>query len=188
MSSLLKTVFVSLSMVLGCSGSVPQKQSTPTNKTEAAWSPEVDGLSLRLELPTAHPGETIQATLKMRNSGKTTRRVYMIQNEVFRSFQSSLLLPKQLLEVSPPHGIVITEADFPEIPAGGEVSFTQSLAVPSSTSIGEHPVTWEYENKIEQWKGGAQTLDGATKSLFGGGKIPGIWLGELSTQAVLLVK
>lgn len=179
------SMFARLASLAVSSASTRQKVEPMTKN---AWSQELDGLSIRVELPPASPGETIQAKLWFKNSGAQPRHVCLIRGDFFRGFQSKLSLPGQLRAPSPPHGIVVTEKDFPEIAAGAEVSFSQSFAVPKDTTVGEHLVTWEYSNKIDQWKGGAQTLDGPTLSLFGGGKIPGIWLGKLSTEATLLVR
>jgi hypothetical protein len=179
----MKKLFAALLFFAAC-----PKQEPMTPPTNAVWSSVVDDLQGRIEVPEAKPGETIDVKLWFKNTGAQPRRIYLIQNSFFRSFQSTLTLPKQMPPISPPHGYVVTEKDFPEIKAGEEVSFAQPYTVEQNTPPGEHLLTWEYSNKIDEWKGGAQTLDGPTKSLFGGGKIPGIWLGELSVQATLIVK
>jgi hypothetical protein len=45
-------------------------------------------------------------------------------------------------------------------------------------------VYWRYNNTLTSWKGNMETLDGKTKALFNGNKIPYIWTGniESSTQ------
>jgi hypothetical protein len=44
-------------------------------------------------------------------------------------------------------------------------------------------------NVYGEWKGGVETLDGQTKSLFGDEEIPYIWLGEIeSTIAIEIIK
>ncbi|MFV8756720.1 hypothetical protein ACNOYE_39755 [Nannocystaceae bacterium ST9] len=45
-----------------------------------------------------------------------------------------------------------------------------------------------YENAIESWPGGAQTLYGVTEPLFGGKPIPGIWRGEIEATFTVLVE
>jgi hypothetical protein len=42
-----------------------------------------------------------------------------------------------------------------------------------------------YENKQRKFPGGANTLDGVTKPLFGGKDVEDLWVGSLSTRAKL---
>ena len=44
-----------------------------------------------------------------------------------------------------------------------------------------------YENKQRRFEGGAQTLDGPTKPLFGGSDVEDLWVGSLSTRRPIRV-
>lgn len=164
---------------------------TPT----LAWSAPLDGLSIALELPPGRqpPGGALTATLHVKNVGAEPRRIYLLEPERFRSFQSRFAVrtadgtPVMATPGSPPHGYLPRESDFPLIGPGEERRFSQTLPLhdPALAAGGRVTVTWTYENAITAWQGGIQTLDGPTQPLFGGGPIPGIWVGELSVSAVL---
>lgn len=166
----------------------PSDDATP-------WSPVVDGLQIRAIPPStpATPGSTIAVTLELRNTSKELRRIYLLQSEPFRAMQSTFFLalpePSELsMQPEPrPHGIVVTETDFHELPPGEIKRFTQSLRLPVDLPAGTLAVRWQYENHVTEWKGGVQTLDGPTKALFGGGPIPGIWVGEIEAPLQLAV-
>jgi len=156
----------------------------------------VSGLAIALELPaSARAGEAVTARLHLRNTGAAPLRIYFLEPEVFRSFQSALLVRDAAgtvvgaPEVSPPHGYLPRESDFPSIAAGDTKTFTQTLSLESRALAagGSFTVEWTYSNTINEWKGGAQTLDGPTEPLFGGGPIPNIWTGRVVTSAPLVV-
>jgi hypothetical protein len=176
--------------ILGCS-SAPARQVGGDGAT-ARWSEEQDGLQIRLELPASAQriGTTVQARLHV------PIRLYFIVEEPFRGFQSRLAIlrpdTRERLSVQPeplPHGYVVTERDFPLLEPGATRAFAQSLDLPASAlgSGGSFVVEWTYENEIERWTGGVQTLDGPTQELFGGERIPHIWTGRLAVTADLLV-
>jgi hypothetical protein len=154
------------------------------------------GLSVRLEVP---PGPyaadaTIEFGLEFRNDGKDELRIYLIDAPIFRALQSDLAIygtDDNFLGSQPephPHGYIVSERDFPVIGPGATRRFGQPLRItPNLRDTGPLQVRWKYRNKIESWPGGVQTLDGATKPLFGGGRIPGIWLGEFTVAAPLPV-
>lgn len=139
----------------------------------------VSGLSIGLELDGGAP-----ARLHFRNAGSEPIRIYFLAPEVFRSFQSSLRVRDAsgkvvgFTDASPPHGYLPQESDFPLIAPGATTTFTQK--VPAMSAGGT--VEWTYSNSITEWKGGAQTLDGPTRPLFGGGPIPHIWTGKVVTS------
>lgn len=162
---------------------------------EHGWSEVVEGLQIRAELPPGphHAGDSLLVTLHFRNVGSEPRRIYLLQSEPFRAMQSSFSLlrgegPPDIQPEPRPHGVVVGEHDFPELPAKGARSFTQTLVLPRDLSPGPLGVEWTYENRIERWQGGVQTLDGPTQALFGGERIPGIWLGELSVRFEVVVE
>jgi hypothetical protein len=180
----------------------------------SSWA-QANGLEVQLELPKkpvsgvsgGRPSPAV-ATLRFRNASQQPLRFYLIDSEPFRSFQSRLAVFEQggggFITMQPdprPHGYVVTEKDFHLLGPGEEKTFTQSLYVarvaPGGQSVrrlegfekgGAFRVRWTYENSVTQWKGGAMTLDGMTKALFGGGPIPHIWTGKVEAEAVLHVE
>lgn len=156
----------------------------------------VSGLAGAVELPaSARAGSSLTATLHVRNTSSAPLRIYLLEPEVFRSFQSTLYVRDAAGKVvgapavSPPHGYLPRESDFPLIAAGETKTFTQTLALDDAAFAagGSFTVEWTYSNTITEWKGGAQTLDGPTQPLFGGGPIPYIWTGKLTASAALVV-
>lgn len=158
------------------------------------WMGAGNGLSIRLDVPPGpyKVGATLELGLEFRNDGADDRRIYLIHNPVFRALQSDLTIFSggKFLASQPdphPHGYVVSERDFPAIPAGTTRRFTQPLVLDAGElgSVGEIEVRWTYKNAIESWAGGVRTLDGPTRPLFGGKPIPGIWVGEVKTAATL---
>ena len=139
--------------------------------------------------------------LHSRNTSKDPVRIYLPQAEPFRAGISTIVMicgDGVLVVPEPhPHGYQVTEVDFPLLSPGEEKTFEQSFSldpmVPgpgmrTERRNGFEPgkrvrVRWTYENAIQKWEGGAQTLDGPTKTLFGGKDIPHIWLGKLSVDS-----
>lgn len=168
--------------------------ATPPPAGDPAWVDAGGGLSVRLDVPPGpHKlGATVELGLEFRNEGQDDIRVYLIQTPIFRALQSDLAVYAggKFLGSQPdphPHGYVVTERDFPAIPPGTTQRFTQPLHLDPAQlgAATEVEVKWTYQNKVESWAGGVQTLDGPTKSLFGGARIPGIWLGEVKATALL---
>ena len=135
--------------------------------------------------------------LVFKNVSNNPIRIYLINTEFFRSFQSYFFLlyngkVKMLSNISPPHGYVVTESDFHLINSNSEIIFKQTLLIDEvglETDIHDFYLQWIYENKISQWEGGIETLDGPTKRLFNGKEIPYIWRGEIeSTIQIEIVK
>lgn len=186
----------------------PQTQPQPPAKTDAStptpptkdpadpsWVDAGGGLSIRLGLPPGpyKLGDTIDIGLEFRNDAHDELRIYLVQTPVFRALQSDLALftaDGKFLDSQPephPHGYVVSERDFPAIPPGTTRRFSQPLVL-DREKIGaatDLQLRWTYRNSVESWAGGVQTLDGPTKPLFGGGPIPGIWLGEIKASAAL---
>jgi hypothetical protein len=182
--------------------------------TTSSWA-HASGLEVQLEMP-AKPVSGVSGdrplpvatTLRFRNASSQPLRFYLIESEPFRSFQSRLAVFEpgggDFLTMQPeprPHGYVVTEKDFHLLAPGEAKTFKQSLYVarvaPGGRSVvpltgfergGTFRVRWTYQNSVTQWKGGAMTLDGTTKQLFGGGPIPHIWTGKVETEAMLHVK
>ena len=157
-----------------------------------SYATPVAGLAIALEVPdSARAGDTATARLHLRNTTGSPVRVYFLAPEFFRSFQSSLYVRDAsgklagVPEVSPPHGYLPKESDFPLLAAGETKTFTQSFKVPAAP--GTYTVEWTYSNTVTEWKGGAQTLDGPMPTLLGGGPIPYIWTGKIVTSATLVV-
>lgn len=140
--------------------------------------------------------------LHFKNTTKEPIRIYLPQSDAFRANISSIVMTgggTPLFIPEPrPHGYKVSEADFPLIAPGAEVSFTQSFSLDPMTPGGGNStarrkgfeagtplkVSWEYENTMVRWTGGVQTLDGPTATLFDGKDIPHIWTGKVSTSAV----
>jgi hypothetical protein len=168
-----------------------------TMKPEASeWSALVRGLRARLGLPAGpqRAGAPVTARLWFKNDGAEKARIYLIRSEAFRFPQSTLELPDRSTSGGPapmppprPHGYVVTEKDFHLIEPGAEARFEQTLATRGLKS-GKHRVVWSYSNSITKWAGGAQTLDGPTKRLFGGKEIPFIWTGTVKAESVLEIE
>lgn len=149
-----------------------------------------DTLELRLttDKPAYKIGDTLTADLRFKNNGTDEACVYLVMSEMFRCGQSELVLasksvakPVALFSPPPyPHGYVVTETDFHFIRPGEERRFEQTLFIDPEriTEAGKYTLEWTYENRIDSWPGGIETLDGPTNELFDGKKIPGIWLGK----------
>ena len=181
-------------VLCACSSASPSPQGHGVSVPR--FGAAVSGLATALELPaSARAGDSVVARLDVRNTGTTPLRIYLLEPEAFRSFQSALYLfdPTGKMvgapEVSPPHGYLPRESDFPVIAPGQTRTFTQTLSLdaPALAAGGTFTVQWTYSNSVTQWKGGTQTLDGPTKPLFGGGPIPYIWTGEVIASAPLVV-
>jgi len=150
---------------------------------------EISGLKtcIRIANQKIKLDEEFEVDLIFRNTSKHPIRIYLIDNDFFRSFQSYFYLldngkHKFLTEISPPHGYVVTEKDFHLIEPNCEIHFEQTLSIASAgieTKLHKAHLKWIYENKISKWEGGIQTLDGPTKKIFNGKKIPHIWRGKV---------
>ena len=165
---------------------------------EPSWSEVRRGLRIGLELPPQTPtlGETLEATLTFRSDSDDPIRVYLLESDAFRSFQSRFTLRHRgtgdIVSVQPeplPHGYVVSENDFPLIAPKTTRAFTQRLDLcADALEAGErYLIEWTYENEIETWLGGAKTLDGPTSELFDGERIPYIWTGTLSNTSAVAV-
>ena len=174
----------------------PPVTAPTTADPDAGFTDVGGGLAVRLVLPPGphNHGSTIELTLEFRNISQDDLRIYLVDPPIFRALQSDLaiLAPDgKLLDRQPephPHGYVVSERDFPPLAPGVTRRFTQPLFLDpklADASPGDLQVRWTYRNKIESWAGGTETLDGPTKTLFGGGRIPGIWLGELTLTVPL---
>jgi hypothetical protein len=154
---------------------------------------EAGGLRIKLELPAvvANSPRSIAATLSFENRSKKPIRILLVKPEVFRLFNSSLRVwnGKAMVSLQPephPHGHMLDEDDFAVIPAGETKTFAQTLYLKDRfTAPGDYEVEWTYENKARKFAGGAQTLDGVTKPLFGGTEVTDLWIGSLSTRRKL---
>lgn len=199
---------LAVALLTACSAppSAPPADAAPPAPTTAAppttppapdpgWVDAGGGLSVRVDVPPGphKPGATVDIALEFRNDGQDDLRIYLVQTPIFRALQSDLAIftaDGKFLDSQPephPHGYVVSERDFPAIPAGTTQRFTQPLHLDPARlgTAGALELRWTYRNKIESWAGGVQTLDGPTQSLFGGGRIPGIWLGEVKATATL---
>ncbi len=213
-STLAYTALMALALT-ACTAQTPQEasavDSAPRSDTpavappplapppgEAAYTDAGGGLSVRLDVPPGpHAlGSTVEVGLEFRNTGPDELRIYLVDAPIFRALQSDLAIftaDGAFIASQPephPHGYVVGEQDFPAIPAGATRRFTQPLLLDPkqlAATAGDLQLRWTYRNKIESWPGGVQTLDGATRPLFGGGRIPGIWLGEVKASATLPV-
>jgi hypothetical protein len=136
-------------------------------------------------------------TLRFANETKKPVRIYLVESEPFRSFQSALRVARasdrKIVDLQPeprPHGYMVDESDFHLILPGESFSAKQSLSLdPTIYRAGEsYVVTWIYENDVTKWAGGVVTLDGPTKALFGGKEIPYIWTGRSNVGVEIRVR
>jgi hypothetical protein len=206
MLACVRTAVVVIVLAAACGTSEPTAKSPedkpvtdkPGDKpTDTEWSQPVDGIRIKLVAPggAAKAGSTITMSLVVENTSDVPRRIYMLGPEAFRATLSDLWLlgadgkPIGMSQPQPrPHGYLPTEADFPEIAAHASKTFQQSLRIDPSVPAGPATVRWELENRVTKMEGGLQTLDGITKPLFGGGPIPGIWVGELSAKTAITIE
>lgn len=180
-------------------GSTEPSGAGPTAKAQAAVSPgpeataEAEGLRFTLEpVVSAKAGARLTATLVVGNPGRDERRLYT-PPEPFRFPLHDVALwsgdgKRQGGPEAHPHGIVIGEEHFLRIGPGAEVRIDGIVDLPSGAAAGRYQLTWTVENEITQWQGGVGTLDGPTKTLFGGGPIPGIWTGEVTVRVPVVVR
>ena len=162
----------------------------PPTGADEGWSESENGLSTRLVLPDpAAANTTVPAKLVFRNDTDEPIRIYLVTADPFRGHQSVFQIAEtdsgKMVSFQPEplaHGITIDEQDFPLIAPRSTVEFAQSLSLHDSAfaSGGAFTVTWTYSNAINKWEGGRETLDGPTKELFEGKRIPHIWLGRVS--------
>lgn len=188
-----KLIFIILIYLLpSCSGDIFTMQNEKCSE-------ENSGLitCIRLENQKIELNKEFEIDLVFKNVSNKPIRIYLINNEFFRSFQSYFYLlyngkSKMLSNISPPHGYVVTESDFHIIYSNSEVIFEQTLLIDEvglENDINNFYLKWIYVNKISRWEGGIETLDGPTKRLFNGKEIPYIWQGEIeSTIAIEIVK
>jgi hypothetical protein len=143
-------------------------------------------------------------TLHFRNAGKDPLRLYLPE-QAFRANISTLTFTAgghAFSEPEPrPHGYVVTEADFPLLTPGEEKTFDQSFTLdPMAPGAGTGTVrrqgfgdgasvrvSWTYENALTRWEGGRPTLDGPTRTVFGGQDIPYLWRGRLTVETTWTV-
>jgi hypothetical protein len=184
---------LALILAAGCSSS-----SAEPPKDAAVRTDESGGLRISLEVPAvvarkppAQGAQAITATLHFENRSAKPIRILLVGPEPFRLFNSSLRVWRgnDVVSLQPephPHGYLISEKDFFVIAAGASKTFPQTLYVTDRfTSPGAYEIEWMYENKQRKFPGGANTLDGVTKPLFGGKDVEDLWVGSLSTRAKL---
>jgi pimeloyl-ACP methyl ester carboxylesterase len=172
-------------------------ESAPTMNplpVASSSSEPVDGLQVRLEPPAeAQAGQELRLGLVFHNTRQTPLRIYLIQSEPFRFGQSTLAVlgaDDKLVSLQPqprPHGYVVTESDFRLLEPGAELRVEQTLST-RGLAAGECTLSWTYENHVSSWPGGAITMEGPTKALFGGGPIPFIWTGKVNVRARLAIR
>ena len=156
----------------------------PTAPPELPPPTTVDGLAFwATSPPTAHAGEVLPVELHVRNDGAEPRRLYLIEPEPFRAPTSAVMIlrspdrPPTYPEMHP-HGYLPRESDFRLIEPGAELVVAQPVPVPADLPRGTHRIAWSYQNGVDRWPGGVMTMDGPTEPLFGGGPIPGMFVGD----------
>lgn len=160
------------------------------------------GLEIQLELDPAIVVDRVPMrtlVLVFRNTSTKPIRVFM-PPEPFRANISSIVLAasgsEPVFEPPPrPHGYRVSEKDFHSIAPLGELRFQQRFTIDpfgrGTTTVRRRgfedgalvDIHWTYENTTTTWPGGANTLDGTTKPLFGGEPVPDLWTGKLSVRA-----
>jgi hypothetical protein len=176
------------------------KPPQPASTTEGADIPApyiatANDLAIALTGPAGvqRAGARVELTLTIHNQGKTPRRVYVLPEHFRSPFHFLWLADATGAQVatappSPPHGIEVTEAHFPEIAAGASLTVQGHFDLPANLPAGSYRLGWRMRNTlVHAMPGGIQTLDGVTKPLFGGGEIPGIWMGSLDAFAPIVV-
>jgi len=147
------------------------------------------------------PMRTIELTFK--NVSASPLRIFLPNAESFRANISTVVLFSDAggalgIPEPHPHGYVISEADFFLLAPGEErvvnQPFTLDPMLPGpGTATRRRPgfesgttvnVRWTYENAGDTWPGGANTMEGVTKPLFGGKPVPHIWTGKLLATGV----
>jgi hypothetical protein len=184
---------LALILVAGCSSS-----SAEPPKDAAVRTDESGGLRISLEVPaavtrqpTTRGAQAITTTLHFENRSTKPIRILLVGPEPFRLFNSSMRVWRgnDVVSLQPephPHGYLISEKDFFVIAPGASKTFPQTLYVTDRfISPGAYEIEWMYENKQRKFPGGANTLDGVTKPLFGGKDVEDLWVGSLSTRAKL---
>lgn len=162
-------------------------------------SEEISGLKtcIRLKNQKIELNKDFEIELIFKNISNYPIRIYLVKTEFFRSFQSYFYLLfnekyKLITDISPPHGYIVTDNDFHMIDSKSELIFKQTLSIDNSdieNQLSDIQLIWFYENKISKWEGGIKTLDGPTKKLFGGKKIPYIWQGKIvSTIPIKIIQ
>ena len=154
-------------------------------------SEEISGIKtcIRLKHQNIKLNKGFEIELVFKNISKNPIRIYWIETEFFRSFQSYFYLLADgkfnfLTDISPPHGYVVSEDDFHLIDPNKEIIFKQTLSIDKpkiESSLNKTQLKWTYENNISKWEGGKMTVDGPTKKLFNGDKIPYIWIGKIDS-------
>jgi len=150
-------------------------------------------ICIRLKDKKIKLNEDFELSLVFKNISKYPLRIYLVETEFFRSFQSYFYLlfngkSKYISNISPPHGYIVTEADFHLVDPNSEIVFKHTLSIDETkieTDSNEIYLNWVYENKISKWEGDITTLDGPTKKLFGGKEIPYIWKGKVESKIAL---
>lgn len=202
-------------VALGCASPAPTGQ-TSAGSAGVASSSSVQsnrvrdkGLEIWFELRPEVRADRVPvrvAVLHFHNVSSQPVRIYLPRGEAFRAGLSTLHFragDAVLVEPEPlPHGVVIEEADFPLIAPGEERTFEQTFTLDpmqpgKGTSTARRRgfedgvtarVTWTYQSSVTRWAGGKMTLDGPTKTLFGGEDIPHLWTGKLSVQADWVIR
>ena len=150
-------------------------------------------ICIRLKDKKIKLNQDFELSLVFKNISKYPLRIYLVETEFFRSFQSYFYLlfngkPKYISNISPPHGYIVTEEDFHLIDPNSEIVFKHTLSIDETkieTDSNEIYLNWVYENKISKWEGDITTLDGPTKKIFGGKEIPYIWKGKVESKIAL---
>lgn len=202
-------------LALGCANPAPTGQTSAgtagvTSSSSTVSNRATDqGLEIWFEVRPEVRADRVPlrvVVLHFHNVSSEPVRVYLPRGEAFRAGLSTLHFragDAVFVEPEPlPHGVVIEEADFPLIAPGEVKTFEQTFTLdPMQAGKGTNTarrrgfedgasahVTWTYQSSITRWAGGHSTLDGPTKSLFGGGDIPHLWTGKLTVQADWVIR
>ena len=160
-------------------------------------SEEISGLKTCIQLKNRkiELNKDFKVNLIFKNNSEHPIRIYLINAEFFRSFQSYFYLlfngkAKFISNISPPHGYVVTENDFHLINSKSEMIFEQILSIDDAdieNDLSDIYLEWTYTNKISKWEGNIKTLDGPTKELFDGKEIPYIWQGKVESKITVKI-
>jgi hypothetical protein len=181
--------------------------SAPAGVGEPALSEEAadSSLAIRLEITPNIEHDRVPmhvVKLHLRNVSNTDPVVVFMPGPEFIRFGTSWLTFRaadaaHFSAPRPrPHGYSVTESDFHRLEPLASKTFEQRFTLdPMARGGGDRSerrkgfeagtsvtVAWTYANKSTKWPGGAKTMDGVTKPLFGGQDIPHLYTGRLVAE------
>ncbi len=159
--------------------------------TDMVWSKQEQGVRIGLTIKNL-VSDSINLRLCFSNTTSSRQRIYFVENDFFRSFQSYFMATDRASEIilltrpSPPHGYVVGTKDFPLLDPESVFCFNKTLQLSGIDSKSITRLTWVYRNEIHRWQAGLPTFDGPTHHLFNENDNPDLWVGELQVEISLV--